>query len=185
MVSETIISVRHPFEASWIVTGSVGEGIRMDATIINPFLTAAIDVYADMFGIQANPGTPFLLEEEGKHRWDISGLLGVTGDYSGIVCFRLHRILADKLLVKSGIETKNEKERQETVYGMIGEITNIISGNAASHINHANIEISPPAVIMGENHKIAWPSSMPVIGIPFSTSSGPFEVDVCFRKKTV
>lgn len=157
----------------------------MDANIINPFLTAAIEVYKDMFGILANPGVPFLLEEEGKHRWDISGLLGVTGDYSGIMCFRLHKILADKLLVKSGIETKTEKERQETVYEMIGEITNIISGNAASHIFHANIKISPPAVIMGENHKIAWPKTMPVIGIPFSTFSGPFEVDVCFRKNMV
>ena len=73
----------------------------MDANIINPFLTAAVDVYNDMFGIQPIPGTPFLLEEESKHRWDISGLLGITGDYTGIVCFRLHKILADKLLIKA------------------------------------------------------------------------------------
>jgi chemotaxis protein CheX len=157
----------------------------MDAKIINPFLTAAIEVYRNMFGIVPNPGSPFLLEEETKHRWDISGILGVTGDYTGIVCFRLHKILADKLLIKSGIKIYSEKERNETVYEMVGEITNIISGNAASNISHANIEISPPAVIMGENHIIAWPKPIPVIGIPFTTSSGPFEVDVYLKRKNI
>lgn len=155
----------------------------MDVTIINPFLAAALDVYREMFGISATPGAPFLLSEDSSHRWDISGILGVTGDFSGIVSFRLHKILADKMLVKSGIRVETEEERQQTVYEMIGELTNIISGNAASRITHANIEISPPAVVMGENHRIAWPRSIPVIGIPFSTSNGPFEVDVCFRRR--
>ena len=157
----------------------------MDVKIINPFLTAVINIFDEMFSIIVNPGIPFLHEEESAHRWNISGILGVTGDYQGIVCFRLHKVLADKMLAKSGINTSSEKERKEMVYEMIGELTNIISGNAASAINHANIEISPPAVIMGENHKISWPRSMPVIGIPFTSSSGPFEVDVCFRQMKI
>lgn len=155
----------------------------MDATIINPFLDASMRVFKDMFGIEAKPGKALVLEEEAGHRWNISGMLGVTGDYAGIVCFRLHKILADNMLAKSGVEVASQEDHDEIVYEMVGEVVNIISGNASSKISHAHIEISPPAVIMGENHQIKWPRKMPVIGIPFSTSNGPFEVDVCFGKR--
>jgi len=155
----------------------------MDVTIINPFLSAAMNLFENMFDIEAKAGTPYLLEEAGKHRWEISGILGLTGDYQGIVGFRLPRVLADKMLERSGIETKSEEERVETVYGMIGEMTNIIAGNASSAIADYTIEISPPVVILGDNHHIAWPKTMPVVAIPFSTPNGPFEVDICFKKK--
>lgn len=155
----------------------------MEVKVINPFLTAALNLFSSMFGITARPGTPYIMEEELKHRWEISGILGLTGDYQGIVAFRLPRLLADKMLEKSGIITKTEAERQETVYGMVGELTNIIAGNASSAIDYANIDISPPVVIFGEHHQIAWPKSMPVIAIPFSSPIGPFEVDVCFKTK--
>lgn len=155
----------------------------MDVSIINPFLTAALNLFENMFSITALPGSPYILGEENNHRWEISGILGITGDYQGLVGFRLPRLLADKMLQKSGILTKTEPERLETLYGMIGELTNIIAGNASSAIEHAKIDISPPVVIMGQNHQIAWPKTMPVIGIPFSTPNGPFEVEVCFKKK--
>ncbi len=155
----------------------------MDVTIINPFLSAAVNLFESMFSITATPGVPYVLIEENNHRWEISGILGITGDYQGLVGFRLPRLLADKMLQKSGILTKTEQERLETLYGMIGELTNIIAGNASSAIEHATIDISPPIVIMGQNHQIAWPKTMPVIGIPFSTPNGPFEVEVCFKKK--
>lgn len=155
----------------------------MDVKVINPFLTATLNLFSSMFGINAQAGTPCIMEEKLNHRWEISGILGITGDYQGIISFRLPRLLADKMLERSGIVTKTEEERQDTVHGMIGELTNIIAGNASSAIAHANIEISPPVVILGENHRIAWPKSMPVIAIPFSSPMGPFEVDVCFKKK--
>lgn len=155
----------------------------MDVSIINPFLTAALNLFENMFNITAQPGTPYILGDEVKHRWEISGILGITGDYQGLVGFRLPRLLADKMLQKSGITTKTEEERLETLYGMIGELTNIIAGNASSEINHAKIDISPPVVILGENHQIAWPQTMPVVGIPFSTPNGPFEVEICFKKR--
>jgi Predicted inhibitor of MCP methylation, homolog of CheC len=157
----------------------------MDVTIINPFLSATVNLFENMFGIQAQAGTPYLLGNEQKHRWEISGILGITGDYQGIISFRLPRVLADRMLEKSGIVTADEEERQETVYGMIGEMTNIIAGNASSTIDQVSIDISPPVVVLGENHHIAWPKTMPVIGIPFSSPNGPFEVDICFKKGKV
>jgi len=155
----------------------------MDVTIINPFLTATLNIFQSMFAIEAQAGAPYLLGDALKHRWDISGIIGLTGDYQGLVAFRLPRMLGDRMLEKSGIVTKSEEERLDTVYGMIGELTNIIAGNASSAIVGVSIEISPPVVILGENHHIAWPKTMPVVGIPFTSPNGPFEVDVCFKHR--
>jgi chemotaxis protein CheX len=155
----------------------------MEVTIINPFLVSTMNLFTNMFGITVTAGTPYLLEGEIQHRWEISGILGLTGDYQGLVAFRIPRMLGDRMLEKSGVETKTEAERKDTVYGMVAEMTNIIAGNASSAIDHVSIDISPPLVIRGENHQITWPKGMPVIGIPFTSPNGPFEVNVCFRKK--
>ncbi|MBU0937083.1 MAG: chemotaxis protein CheX [Spirochaetes bacterium] len=153
----------------------------MNAAIINPFLSSSLDLFREMFDIEATAGQPYVLADQLSHRWEISGILGITGDCQGILAFRLPRVLADKLLEKSGVSSANEEERKDTVNGMVGELTNIISGNASSKFDNISIDISPPVVILGENHRIAWPKIAPVIAIPFTTTFGPFEVDVCIK----
>ncbi|THB67600.1 MAG: chemotaxis protein CheX [Spirochaetaceae bacterium] len=153
----------------------------MQANIINPFLTASIDLFSQMFGVQAEPGSAYVIKDQIHHRWEISGVLGITGDHQGIVAFRLPRLLADKLLEKSGVKTANEKDRKDMVNGMVGELTNIIAGNASNKFEEHDLDISPPVVIIGEHHEIAWPKIGPVVGIPFNTSFGPFEINVCLK----
>ena len=57
-----------------------------------------------MFDIPPQHKDPYLLDPNAGHAWEISGLLGITGDCNGVVAFRLHKILADKMLERSGIE---------------------------------------------------------------------------------
>lgn len=151
----------------------------MQACAINPFLAAAVNVYRESFTIEATPGEPYILKDQINHRWEISGVLGVTGAHQGVIAFRLPRLLAEKMLVKSGVATADEAERKEMVIGMVGELTNIIAGNASDEFDA--LDISPPIVVVGANHEISWPRIAPVIGIPFSTTHGPFEVDVCIK----
>jgi len=135
-----------------------------------------------MFVLDATASQPYVLGREVGHRWEISGIIGITGDYQGVVSVRLSTVLANKLLEKTGVKTANEEERSDLLYGLIGELINIIAGTTISSI-HASIDISPPLVVYGQNHTIAWPKTIPVIAIPFITSLGPFEVAVCFKYK--
>jgi chemotaxis protein CheX len=152
----------------------------MDAKIINTFLTEGIEAFQTMFGIAPEAKEPHLLDVNAGHPWEISGLLGITGDVRGVVAFRLHKILANKMLELSGIKCKPE-EYEDTAIGLVSEFTNIISGRAVSNIKDYSIDISPPFCVMGHNHMIAWPKNYPIIVIPFVTKFGPFEVDVCFK----
>ena len=107
---------------------------EMDVKIINPFLISCEDAFKNMFDMPPQHKDPYLLDPNAGHAWEISGLLGITGDYNGVVAFRLHKILADKMLERSGIEIVMESEREELAKQLVSEFTNIIAGNAASEI---------------------------------------------------
>lgn len=153
----------------------------MDVRLINPFLDATINLLNTMFSLEVTPGDPYILENLLGHRWEISGVVGVLGAKRGVVAIRLHHVLVDKLLEKSGVVVSSDDERFDTINAMVGEFINIISGNAISGMSFPGIDISVPMVVQGENHRLAWPKIGPVIAIPFPTAWGNFEVQVCFE----
>lgn len=153
----------------------------MDVKVINPFLSAGLTTFQQMFAIQPENKPPFVLQVDMGHQWEISGLLGITGDYNGIVAFRLHKNLSYKLLELSGIADLKPDEKDEMAQQMVSEFTNIVASNAVSAMEDYNLNVSPPVSISGRNHEIAWPKNYPVIAIPFVTKYGPYEVDVCFK----
>lgn len=150
----------------------------MNVAYINPFLSSTIDLFQHQFGVQAVPAEAYLDARSGAHRWDISAIMVLTGNAIGVVALRLTRLLADKLLVKSGVEWESEDEREALVNGLVGELVNIIGGNAAGKLTELSIDISVPIVVQGKNHTISWPDQNPIIAVPFSTNIGPFQVNV-------
>lgn len=150
----------------------------MNVAYVNPFLSATINLLAQTFGMEAVPGQPYLDERAARHRWDISAVMVLTGNAIGVVAIRLTRILAERLLVKSGVTWDNPEEKDDLMNAMVGELVNIIAGNASSELGEYNIDISVPIVIQGEHHTVSWPDKAPIIGIPFSTPAGPLLVNI-------
>ena len=151
----------------------------MNADFVNPFLSSTIELFERTFGITPQPGEIFLDERARKHRWDVSAVMVLTGSAIGVVAIRLTRLLADKLLQRSGVQWGSEEERESLCDGMVAEMVNIISGNASGQLSGYDIEISVPIVIQGENHTISWPERAPILGVPFSSDIGPFLIDIC------
>lgn len=153
----------------------------MDAHIINPFLSATMNLFNRMFGIDAAAAKPFIMDNLLSHKWEITGVLGITGQAKGVVAIRFHSMLVNKLLAKSGVEYKDDDEKEELVSGMVGEFVNIIAGNALGELSDYELDISVPLTIQGPNHRISWPKIAPVMCVPFRTPMGKFEIDVCFK----
>ncbi len=149
----------------------------MKAAHINPFLQATINLFRQTFGIVPDVGTPYLVDDFHSHRWEISGVMILTGSAIGVVSLRLSRLLASKLLDKSGV-CVDEEDRESIISGMIGELVNVISGNAATVLSGYDIRVSVPFVVQGKDHSISWPDRAPVMGVPFITKYGPFAVYV-------
>jgi len=64
----------------------------------------------------------------------------------------------------------------------IGEIANMIAGNAKSEFPDDNITISVPSVIVGQ-HRVAYPSGITIISIPCQASDGEIVIDVALKMK--
>jgi chemotaxis protein CheX len=151
----------------------------MNVSYINPFLSATIDLFEHTFGFSPTAGEIYVDERARKHRWDISAVMVLTGNAIGVVAIRLTKLMGDKLLEKSGVRWESEDEREDLVSAMVGELVNIIAGNASGKLIDFNIEISVPIVVQGEHHTVSWPDQAPIIAVPFSTPFGPFLVDIC------
>lgn len=149
----------------------------MDAKIINPFLNSTIKLFQEMLFLEPGHGDPFIVKTHNTHRWEISGIIGLVGDSEGIVVIRVTRLLAEKLLKKSGVIVTDD-EKPKVINEMISELVNIISAKALAELKSFNVKLTPPFTIQGKNHEISWPCMTPIIGVPFQTKYGPFEIEV-------
>ncbi|NVM56875.1 MAG: chemotaxis protein CheX [Desulfobacterales bacterium] len=153
----------------------------MDATLINPFIYAALNVLETMAFVKAEAGKPYLKNDQ-LARGDVSGIIGLIGEVSGTVSvsFSEKSILA----IVSKMLGEEIKELNDEINDAVGEITNMISGQARQRLDEVGrpLRAAIPTVIMGKNHTIAHVTAHPIIAIPFSTDNGDFTIEVCFEK---
>jgi chemotaxis protein CheX len=153
----------------------------MDASIVAAFSQAAKSTFRDMFGLEAAESGSHVLSGSEDHGWDLTGLLGLAGQAQGVIAIRLTQALVAGLLAGSGVAAGGDEERAQLEGGLVGEMTNIIAGTAISAIHGLDMEIAPPVVIRGPNHRIGWPAIAPVVALAFTLPGGGFEVDLCIR----
>ena len=138
---------------------------------IQPFINVCKNVFKEFVNLDLEAKLPYFMEKEAPTEWDVSGVIGLTGEAKGAVVISMKRELAQKLTsILTGTE---HKELDSDVVDAVGEIINIIAGNAKQQLEEAfKLVISLPTIIKGKEHSIAWPEGQArVICIPFSTSS--------------
>ena len=145
------------------------------AEYINPFLSATANVFRTMLGQEIARGQPYL---KGHHQPDheISGIIGMSGKAVGTVVLSLSRQAAIGAAGKMLGETPTELNAD--VVDAVGELTNMIAGNAKAQLEQFSMSISLPSVIIGKNHSVAFPSGVTPIGVPFDCQWGPVCIDV-------
>ena len=136
---------------------------------IQPFITVCKNVFQDFIGQQVEAKMPHFLEKDKSSEWDISGIIGLTGEARGAVVISMNDEFAIKL---TGILTgKVHKVLYDEVVDAVGEIINIIAGNVKQELEDAfRLVISLPTIVKGKEHTIIWPTSHArIICIPFTT----------------
>ncbi|HDP25331.1 MAG TPA: chemotaxis protein CheX [Deltaproteobacteria bacterium] len=74
------------------------------------------------------------------------------------------------------------KEINDEVKDAVGEVLNIISGQARQKLETLgrSLKGAIPTVITGKNHTICHITKQSIIVIPFETDTGHFTIEVCF-----
>ena len=150
----------------------------MDVAYINPFIVSTIETFKKMLNSDAKPGK-VQLKSESAFTYDVSGVIGLSGEAQGSICLSFPKLIA--LKVVSTLVGSDIKIIGPEVSDAIGELANIIAGNAKQHLTQFNLSISLPKVIMGKDHKIASQRGIPTIMVPFDCALGNFAMEVSLK----
>ena len=147
----------------------------MNVEYINPFLTAAISVFETMVGVKLVRQQPFV-KKSMQPQNEVSGIIGLSGKAKGTVVLSIEREVA---LNATGVMLMERPGQiNADVVDAIGELTNVIAGNAKAQLEHLNMSVGLPSVITGKGHCIDFPSHSKPIAIPFRCEWGDVVVEV-------
>jgi len=150
----------------------------MNVAYINPFISSTIATFDTMLKLKTAPGKP-VAKTQPFPTYDVSGIIGLSGDAQGCIAISFPKIVA--LKVVSAILGAEVKVVGEELVDGIGELANIIAGNAKQHFDGLNLLISLPNVVIGRNHMLGALKGIPTIVVPFVSSVGMFSIEVAIK----
>jgi chemotaxis protein CheX len=150
----------------------------MDAKYINPFLVAIKDIFDTMIDLPVTIGKPFIKKDK-IPSYEVSSIIGLSGPVIGCVAISFSEQIA--LQLAGALLEEEFVEIDDDCTDAIGEIANMIAGNAKSAFPVDNASISVPSVIIGK-HSVSYPSGIPVISIPCESGGGSLSVDVALKE---
>jgi len=140
-----------------------------------------METFKKMVGVEAKPGKLEMKRDSGLG-YDISGIIGISGNAKGMISLSFPRDTAIKVTNKF-VGMDNTDISDDTI-DAIGELANIIAGYAKKELTSLNISISLPSVVMGDNHRVKEPKDVFSFVVPFSTELGKFDLAVSLKSDT-
>lgn len=142
----------------------------MLAEHINPFLFSLCNTFEKMLQCEARRGE-MTLEKFGAQKFPISGVIGLTGKAVGTVVINLSEEVA--LKSASTMLMMEMTELNDDVFDAVGEIANMVAGQAKAELEEYDLSVSLPTVVTGENHEVHFPSEAKALSVAFDTDFGP------------
>jgi chemotaxis protein CheX len=133
---------------------------------IQPFIDVCKNVFKEFLGADLAVDRPYFSEQSALSDCDISAIIGLTGEARGAVVISMKKALVLRLTdILTGTP---HSEINDDAVDAIGEIVNIIAGNAKRGLEEAfRLVISLPTIIQGKGHSVKWPQAQArIICIP-------------------
>ncbi len=152
--------------------------ISINPKLIKAFVQATQNVLSTMIGLESTINKP-TLKTEPAPSYDVSGIVGFSGEVKGSVVISLRQETAIKIVEAFTYEKLDLKS--EEFADAIGELSNMIAGNAKKDFG-LDASISIPNVIVGTGHTISRLSGVPCVIIPCTSPMGDFAVEVNIKE---
>jgi len=156
---------------------------KFNASHINPFVEAAMRVVTQITGIEVRRGH-LSYKAKVEPSFGVSIIIGIYGFLIGQVVYSLNGDLAARLVDKM-LEGKSPQQRKIMFLDCLGEVANMITGNATSLLNQRtdqSLNITTPAIAAGDNLSIHLvPKPALVLGL--ITQYGPIEISIAVEEK--
>ena len=146
----------------------------MDVRYINPFIDSVKHLFKTMLGTELTLSKPVLSVDD-VHA-DVSSVIGFSGNASG--CVVLSFPMTTALKVASAFSGVEMTEDHEDFADALGELANIVAGQAKSKFEAFHINISLPSVIRGKEHAVLRSKQRPRLVFHCGSPLGQFTVEV-------
>ncbi len=151
----------------------------MDVKYINPFIVATQSVFKTMLSIDVNLNKP-VLKTARNTSGDVTGIMGLVGDRKGTITISFREKGA--MFVFQTLIGDECTSVTPDVVDAIGELTNIISGQARKEFERAgiNLKASIPMVVVGHDVEMNFITTIPIVQLPFDFTLKNGEKEVMF-----
>ncbi len=154
----------------------------VDVRFINPFMGGIKSVFATMLNTEIVISKPRLRVRDEQNA-DVSAIIGFSGEAAGSValCFPVRTAVSTASKFAGVTITPDHPDFGDA----LGELANMVAGQAKSKLEGSNITISLPRVIAGTGLKLLDSQSAPILILPCDSELGRFatEVSMVLAKK--
>lgn len=145
----------------------------MDVQYINPFLTATVEVFKTMADLSVTMGKVHI-KDMSKNQDNIyvaSATIELTGSTTGQVSLRFSKSMIMTLV--GAMTGESPKGLDADCMDALGEVANVVTGNAKKSFPQSGVTISTPKVTQADAM-----TQGPVLVLPFDCAAGRFLVEV-------
>jgi len=156
---------------------------KINAKHVNPFVEAAMKVVSQVAGIEVRRGH-LTFKQQVDPSYGVSIIIGIYGYLTGQIVYSLEGTLARRIVDRM-LEGKSPQEKQIMFLDCLGEVANMITGNATALLNRRRdqlLNITTPAIAAGTNltvHLVPKPAL--VLGL--ITVYGPIEISIAVEEQ--
>lgn len=152
----------------------------MDSSYVMPFITSIQNVFETMLQMPVQVAKP-VLKQVGQPSYDVSGIIGMSGDVEGSVVLSFPTATAERVVTLfTGMEMTYT---HEDFPDAIGELTNMISGSAKAKFTGMQVAISCPSVVIGCDHIVFGRKDVVCVLLPCKSDCGEFAVEVFLKQQ--
>jgi len=159
--------------------------MKISAKYVNPFIEAGINVIKQIAKIDVRRGH-LSYKAKPEPSYGVCIIVGVYGFLTGQVVYSMKTEVAERLVEKM-LVGKSPQERQILFIDTLGELANMVTGNATALLNQRkdlSLNITTPAIATGDNLSISLVTK-PTIILGLYTQYGPIEVSVALEETEV
>ncbi len=141
----------------------------MEDRFVRSFIIGAKHVFKTMLDIELIDGKPFE-KSTNRSTADVTGLMGFTGDRRGTMAFSM--TTSGALVLYTRLLGDDEGAITPEIVDAMGEITNIISGQARKELEKEGLHLTAhvPMVFVGKSVEISLVTKGSIVTIPFTFS---------------
>ena len=150
----------------------------LDPAYITPFIKSVQNAFSMMLQLEVGVSEP-QIKTGTAATFDVSGIIGLSGDVAGSVVLSFPTETAERVVALFTGESITSED--EDFSDAIGELVNMISGNAKADFTGREVSISTPSVVLGADHHIARPKDIPCVVIPCTTDCGDFVIEISIQ----